>query len=83
MMPLVQVIWLSLSAGIFSIWACMLCAFLPALRRSTSDVGVPSGPRLLKLACSSPMSAQILGRLAALTAVLLMLIGLGLLIWPP
>ncbi|MFX0541710.1 hypothetical protein ACEWPM_008245 [Roseovarius sp. S4756] len=79
MMSLVQVIWLGLSAGIFAIWACTLCALLPALRRRASGTAMLT----MTTACADLMRAQILGRLAALTVALLMLIGLDLLIWPP
>jgi len=78
MMPLVQVVWLGVSAGLFVIWVSMLCRLMVALPRpdgtSRRDM-----PRLH----NCPVAAAFLGRVAEMTAALVTLAGVGLLLWPP
>ncbi|MEI4260553.1 hypothetical protein [Roseovarius sp. D0-M9] len=82
MMPLVQVIWLGLSAGLFAIWICLLASLGRTMRGGAISSG--SAPaHAMRGALSHPAPRATLGHLAGLTATLLTLAGLGLLLWPP
>ncbi len=84
-MPLVQVIWIGVSAGLFAIWICLLASLNRSMRAtSASQAHVWTGTwRRVKTTMANPASLAILGRVAGLTIALLMLAGLGLLLWPP
>ena len=81
MMPIAQVIWIGLSASLFAIWVIMLCGVRRALVRATAGQA-RSAFDALRLASRDPAGAALCARLGGLTLALLLLNGLGLLLWP-